>query len=121
MGLSTSINFRIQGHSLTLIEVEGAHTIQEVYESLDIHVGQSLSVIVSLQGAVKDYFIVASTRFTRTILTSTAILRYAGSQNGAKGPLPVGPTYELHWSMKQARTFRYYRLYIHTKITDLIF
>ncbi|XLT36249.1 hypothetical protein HN873_067541, partial [Arachis hypogaea] len=42
VGLTTSINFRIQGHSLKLIEVEGAHTLQDTYESLDIHVGQSV-------------------------------------------------------------------------------
>lgn len=82
--------------------------MQEVYESLDIHVGQSLSVMVTLNGSVKDYFIVASTRFTKTILTSTAILRYAGSSTPASGPLPIGPTYHIHWSMKQARTIRYY-------------
>ncbi|XLT05885.1 hypothetical protein HN51_044634 [Arachis hypogaea] len=42
VGLRTSINLRIQGHSLKLIEVEGAHTLQDTYESLDIHVGQSV-------------------------------------------------------------------------------
>ncbi|XLR28418.1 hypothetical protein HN51_041748 [Arachis hypogaea] len=42
VGLTTSINFRIQGHSLKLIEVEGAHTLQDTYESLDNHMGQSV-------------------------------------------------------------------------------
>ncbi|KAK8685850.1 hypothetical protein V6N13_124883 [Hibiscus sabdariffa] len=53
---------------------------------------------------VKDYFIVASTRFTKPILTTTGILRYIGSNTPASLPLPVGPTYHIHWSMKQART-----------------
>ncbi|KAK8694765.1 hypothetical protein V6N13_072310 [Hibiscus sabdariffa] len=53
---------------------------------------------------VKDYFIVASTRFTKPILTTTGILRYIGSNTPASLPLPVGPTYHVHWSMKQART-----------------
>lgn len=106
MGIATSINFRIQGHTMTLVEVEGAHTLQEVYESLDVHPGQSVAVLVTLQGSVKDYFIVASTRFTKPILTTTGILRYAGSSIPAAGPLPIGPTYHIHWSMKQARTIR---------------
>lgn len=81
--------------------------MQEPYESLDIHVGQSVAVMITLDGTVKDYFIVASTRFTKTVLTATAILRYAGSSTPASGPLPIGPTYQVHWSMKQARTLRY--------------
>ncbi|CAN1814733.1 L-ascorbate oxidase homolog [Linum perenne] len=107
VGIATSINFRIQGHTMSLIEVEGAHTLQELYESLDIHCGQSVSVLVRLHAPVaKDYFIVASTRFTKPILTTTGILKYAGSNTPASLPLPVGPTYHLHWSMKQARTLR---------------
>ncbi|XP_028092790.1 L-ascorbate oxidase homolog [Camellia sinensis] len=108
VGLTTSINFRIQGHTLTLVEVEGAHTQQVVYyESLDIHVGQAVAVLVTLNGSPKDYFIVASSRFTKPILTATAILHYAGSNSPATEPLPIGPTYQLHWSMKQARTIRW--------------
>ncbi|KAJ1419100.1 Multicopper oxidase, type 1 [Sesbania bispinosa] len=45
VGLSTSINFRIQGHKLKLVEVEGSHTIQNLYDSLDVHVGQSVAVL----------------------------------------------------------------------------
>ncbi|KAJ1436516.1 Multicopper oxidase, type 1 [Sesbania bispinosa] len=107
VGISTSINFRIQGHSMKLIEVEGAHTLQETYESLDIHVGQSMTVLVTLNGSISDYYIVASSRFTDpVVLTTTATLRYSGSNSKASGPLPIGPTTEIDWSMKQARTIR---------------
>uniref|UniRef100_A0A1J3D373 L-ascorbate oxidase-like protein n=3 Tax=Noccaea caerulescens TaxID=107243 RepID=A0A1J3D373_NOCCA len=106
VGISTSINFRIQGHMMTLVEVEGSHILEEVYESLDVHVGQSLTVLVTLKAPVKNYFIVASTRFTKPILTTTAILRYQGSKIEPSRPLPIGPTYHIHWSMKQARTIR---------------
>ncbi|CAN6680210.1 unnamed protein product [Malus baccata var. baccata] len=106
VGIATSINFRIQSHTMTLVEVEGAHTLQEVYESLDIHPGQTVAVLVTPHGSVRDYFIVASTRFTKPILTTTGILRYAGSNTPALKPLPIGPTYHIHWSMKQARTIR---------------
>ncbi|OWM64720.1 hypothetical protein CDL15_Pgr005983 [Punica granatum] len=106
VGIDTSINFRIQGHTVTLIEVEGSHTQQEVYESLDIHVGQSVTVLVTLNREVKDYFIVASTRFTKPVLNATTVLCYEGSTAPPSLPLPVGPTCHVHWSMKQARTIR---------------
>lgn len=105
VGLKTSLNFRIQGHKMKLVEVEGSHTIQNIYDSLDIHVGQSMSVLVTLDQPAKDYFIVASTRFTKTILAASAVLHYSNSRTPVSGPLPDGPTYQVHWSMQQARTF----------------
>ncbi|GFS29981.1 SKU5 similar 16 [Actinidia rufa] len=79
VGLTTSINFGIHGHMLTLVEVEGSRSQQEVYESLDIH----------------------------PVLTATGILWYAGSNMQASLPLPIAPMHHLHWSMKQARTIRW--------------
>ncbi|XP_044470646.1 L-ascorbate oxidase homolog [Mangifera indica] len=104
--IETSINFRIQRHTMTLVEVEGSHTLQEVYDSIDVHVGQSVAVEITLNGPPKDYYIVASSRFTKPVLTTTAILHYDGSHTPASLPLPTAPTYQLHWSMKQARTIR---------------
>lgn len=92
---------------MKLIEVEGAHTLQEMYDSIDIHVGQSVSVLVTLHGHPKDFYIVASSRFTKPVLTATGILRYAGSNSPLSGPLPIGPTSQVHWSMRHARTIRY--------------
>ncbi|XXG63518.1 hypothetical protein AAC387_Pa05g1689 [Persea americana] len=107
VGLSTSFNFRIQGHQMKLVEVEGSHTIQNIYSSLDVHVGQSLAVLVTLDQPPKDYYIVASTRFTKNILTATAVLHYSNSRTPVSGPLPAGPTYQRHWSLQQARTIRW--------------
>ncbi|XP_061340811.1 L-ascorbate oxidase homolog isoform X2 [Gastrolobium bilobum] len=107
VGLSTSINFRIQGHTLKLVEVEGSHTVQNLYDSLDVHVGQSVAVLVTLNQPPKDYYVVASTRFTKTLLTTTAVLHYTNSQSQASGPLPVPPADNYDWSMKQARTYRW--------------
>ncbi|KAI3437400.1 uncharacterized protein J3R85_005381 [Psidium guajava] len=106
VGIATSINFRIQGHNLTLIEIEGSHTLQEEYESLDVHVGQSVTVLVKLNGSPKDYFVACSSRFTKPIFNATALLHYDGSNIPASLPLPIAPTYHIHWSMKQARTWR---------------
>ncbi|XP_062002151.1 L-ascorbate oxidase homolog [Rosa rugosa] len=107
VGLSTSLNFRIQGHKLKLVECEGSHTQQNIYDSLDVHVGQSFSVLVTLNQPPKDYYIVASTRFTRRVLTATAVLHYSNSHTSVSGPVPAGPSFQLHWSMQQARTFRW--------------
>ena len=107
VGLSTSFNFRIQGHNMKLVEVEGSHTIQNIYTSLDVHVGQSLAVLVTLDQTPRDYYIVASTRFTRNILTTTAVLHYSNSRTQVSGPLPTGPSYQVQWSLQQARTIRY--------------
>ncbi|XP_071730976.1 L-ascorbate oxidase homolog [Rutidosis leptorrhynchoides] len=107
VALQTSINFRIQGHTMTLVEIEGAHTLHESYESFDLHVGQSASFLVTLHAPQKDYYIVASSRFTKPVLTATGLLHYAGSTARASKPLPIAPTYQVHWSMKQARTIRW--------------
>lgn len=80
VGLKNSLNFRIQDNKMTLVEIEGTHTLQTTYSSLDVHVGQSYSVLITADQYPKDYYyIVVSTRFTRTVLTSTAILHYSNS------------------------------------------
>ncbi|KAG5145225.1 hypothetical protein JHK84_030768 [Glycine max] len=106
VGLQNTLNFRIQGHDMKLVEVEGTHTIQTTYSSLDVHVGQSYSVLITVDQAPKDYYIVVSTRFTNKILTSTAILHYSNSQQSVFGPIPSGPTTQIDWSIKQARSIR---------------
>ncbi|KAM7251952.1 hypothetical protein ACFE04_023835 [Oxalis oulophora] len=108
MGLSTSLNFRIQGHTMTLVECEGSHTQQNIYDSLDIHVGQSVSVLVTLNSPPKDYNIVVSTRFGQPTLNATAVLHYSNSQISASG-WPAGPpdVNQYGWSMQQARTYRW--------------
>lgn len=107
VGLTTSINFRIQGHSMKLVEVEGSHTLQNTYTSLDIHLGQSYSVLVTADQPAQDYYVVVSSLFTRRVLTTTAILHYSNSRKGVSGPIPGGPTNQIGWSLNQARSIRY--------------
>uniref|UniRef100_A0A7C9CBR2 Ferroxidase n=1 Tax=Opuntia streptacantha TaxID=393608 RepID=A0A7C9CBR2_OPUST len=106
VGLQNSLNIRFQDHKMKLVEVEGTHTMQESYSSLDVHLGQSLSVLVTADQDIQDYYIVVSTRFTSQILMTTAILRYQGSNRPVSGPPPGGPTTEIGWSLEQARTIR---------------
>ncbi|GLT70434.1 hypothetical protein SLA2020_425150, partial [Shorea laevis] len=114
VGVSTSLNFRIQNHNLLLAETEGSYTVQQNYTSLDIHVGQSYSFLLTTdQNASTDYYIVASARFVNESLwkrvTGVAILRYSNSKGKAKGPLPDPPNdeYDKTFSMNQARSIRW--------------
>lgn len=91
---------------MKLVEVEGSHTIQTTYTSLDIHLGQSMSVLVTADQAPEDYYIVISSRFTKKVLTSTAVLHYSNSWKKVSGPVPGGPTTEINWSLYQARSVR---------------
>ncbi|KAJ6841936.1 L-ascorbate oxidase-like protein [Iris pallida] len=106
VGLSTSFNFRIQNHKLKVVEVEGSHNLQNIYDSLDVHVGQSYAALVTLDQAPRDYYIVVSSRFTTRALTATAVLHYSNSRSSVSGPIPPPPAGDLQWSMQQARTFR---------------
>ncbi|KAF3595399.1 hypothetical protein DY000_02024126 [Brassica cretica] len=107
VGLSSTFNFRIQGHTMQVVEVEGSHVLQNVYESLDVHAGQSLSVLVTLNQPSKDYYIVASTRYTTSKLSVTGLLRYSNSGVPASGDMPPPPPEDLDWSLNQARSFRW--------------
>lgn len=106
VGLQNSLNFRIQGHQMKLVEVEGTHTVQTSYSSIDVHVGQSVSVLVTMDQPAQDYYVVASTRFTRKVLTTTATLHYSNSARPVSGPIPGGPTTQIDWSINQARSIR---------------
>ncbi|TXG55383.1 hypothetical protein EZV62_020639 [Acer yangbiense] len=106
VGISTSLNFRIQGHKMLLVEVEGTHTLQNTYNSLDIHLGQSYSVLVTADQPGQDYYIVVSTRFTSQVLSATSILHYSNSAGSVSGPPPGGPTTQIDWSLEQARSVR---------------
>ncbi|KAB2014208.1 hypothetical protein ES319_D09G209300v1 [Gossypium barbadense] len=114
VGISTSLNFRIQSHNLLLAESEGSYTVQQNYTSLDIHVGQSYSFLLTTdQNASSDYYIVASARFVNESqwkrVTGVAILRYSNSKGKASGPLPDPPQDEFDktFSMNQARSIRW--------------
>ncbi|XP_076933400.1 monocopper oxidase-like protein SKU5 [Bidens hawaiensis] len=114
VGVSTSLNFRIQNHNLLLAETEGSYTVQQNYTSLDIHVGQTYSFLITMdQNASSDYYIVASARFANESrwqrVTGVGILHYSNSKGKASGPLPEPPQdqYDNTFSMNQARSIRW--------------
>ncbi|XP_047966906.1 L-ascorbate oxidase homolog [Salvia hispanica] len=110
VGMRLSINFRFQGHMMKLVEMEGSHTVQSTYESMDIHVGQCMSVLVTANQIPKDYYLVASSRFSKQTLTSVAAIRYATGKGFASPDLPPPPPENnnaVPWSINQFRSFKW--------------
>ncbi|MFQ6622430.1 hypothetical protein Gotur_002054 [Gossypium turneri] len=105
-GIKTSLNVRFQGHTMKLVEMEGSHTVQNDYGSLDVHVGQCFSVLVTANQEPKDYFVVASTRFTQREVIATGVIRYNNGK-GAPSPKLPPPPVGWAWSLNQFRTFRW--------------
>lgn len=90
--------------------MEGSHTVQNVYDSLDIHVGQCMSVLVTANQTPKDYYFVASSRFFKKVLSSVAIISYTNGHGPASPQLPLPPpenTNGIAWSINQFRSFRW--------------
>ncbi|KAI3461923.1 hypothetical protein Pfo_018586 [Paulownia fortunei] len=109
-GLRLSVNFRFQGHAMKLVELEGSHTVQNIYDSLDLHAGQCLSVLVTADQAPKDYYLVVSSRFSKQVLSSVAIIRYTNGNGPASPELPPPPpenSMSIAWSINQFRSFRW--------------
>ncbi|XP_052186961.1 L-ascorbate oxidase homolog [Diospyros lotus] len=110
IGMRTSINVRFQGHAMKVVEIEGSHTVQNVYDSLDVHVGQCLSVLVTANQNPKDYYLVASSRFSKKELMTVGIVRYANGKGPVSLDLPSPPPKSaagIAWSLNQFRSFRW--------------
>ncbi|KAG6413553.1 hypothetical protein SASPL_126267 [Salvia splendens] len=84
---------------MKLVEVEGTHTVQTMLSSLDVHVGQSYSVLITADQPPQDYHIAVSTRFS----SPRPHLHYSTSRSPASGPLPPAPE-DVQWSLNQGRS-----------------
>ncbi|WOL15160.1 L-ascorbate oxidase [Canna indica] len=107
VGLTSSLNIRFQNHKMRLVEVEGSHTAQNSYDSLDIHLGQSYSVLITADQSPLDYYIVVSPRFLRNELSTTAILHYSTSGGQRIDPPPSAPKNQISFSLNQAKSIRW--------------
>ncbi|KAL5142309.1 Monocopper oxidase-like protein SKU5 [Glycine soja] len=89
VGTAWSFNFRIQNHQLVLVETEGSYVNQIELESLDVHVGQSYSVLVTANQNAVDYYIVASPKLSNATnnntLVGVVVLHYDNSTAPANG------------------------------------
>ncbi|CAH1438062.1 unnamed protein product [Lactuca virosa] len=112
VGTERSINFRIQNHPMLLVETEGSYTSQIILDSLDVHVGQSYSVLVTTNQPKADYYMVASPKMVNTPessqLVGVGVLHYDDSTTPVQGPLPRGPDpFDLNFSINQAKSIRW--------------
>ncbi|XP_017409374.2 monocopper oxidase-like protein SKU5 [Vigna angularis] len=112
VGTTWSFNFRIQDHLMVLVETEGSYVNQIDLESLDVHVGQSYSVLVTANQDAADYYIVASPKMSNATnnntLVGVAVLHYHNSTTQANGSLPWGPDpFDQQFSINQAKSIRW--------------
>ncbi|KAB2595931.1 monocopper oxidase-like protein SKU5 [Pyrus ussuriensis x Pyrus communis] len=112
VGNALSFNFRIQNHQMVLVETEGSYTDQIALDSLDVHVGQSYSVLVTANQNAADYYMVASPKLVNTSeftsLVGIGVLHYSNSVSQVSGPLPDGPDpFDLDFSVDQAKSIRW--------------
>ncbi|KAG8484892.1 hypothetical protein CXB51_021318 [Gossypium anomalum] len=84
---------------MKLVEMEGSHTMQNEYKSLDVHVGQCFAVLVKADQDPEDYYVVASTRFTRRQVTATGIILYKNGKGPDSPELPPPPV-GWAWSLR---------------------
>ncbi|KAI4382687.1 hypothetical protein MLD38_008622 [Melastoma candidum] len=112
VGSALSFNFRIQKHRMLLVETEGSYTDQIWLDSLDVHVGQSYSVLVTADQDEADYYMVATPKLisfsNSSGLVGKGILRYANSKANITGPLPSGPDpFDMKLSLDQAKSIKW--------------
>ncbi|EFJ33947.1 hypothetical protein SELMODRAFT_230488 [Selaginella moellendorffii] len=108
VGTAQSLNVRIQSHKLCVVETEGSYTAKTCVDSLDIHLGQSYSVLVTMDQSPADYYIVASTKFSSGSLNGVAILHYQNSNTAASGTIPAGPDpLDVNFSLNQALSIKW--------------
>lgn len=113
VGTRFSFNFRIQNHKLVLVETEGSYTNQISLDSLDVHIGQSYSVLVTADQEEADYYMVATPKLYTTNdsspLVAKGILHYTNSSTTVTGPMPAGPDpFDIEFSLNQAKSIRFY-------------
>ncbi|KAH6763519.1 SKU5 similar 7 [Perilla frutescens var. hirtella] len=103
-----SVNFRIENHTMLLVETEGSYPNQITLSSIDVHVGQSYSVLVTTDQDLVDYYIVATPKIelnNSNPIAAVGVLHYDNSTVIPNGPLPNGldPT-DIDFSINQARS-----------------
>ncbi|KAD2804780.1 hypothetical protein E3N88_38157 [Mikania micrantha] len=112
VGTTLSFNFRIQNHKMVVVETEGSYTNQTTLDSLDVHVGQSYSLLVTADQDDADYYIVATPKLLNTTgdspLVAKGVLHYTKSGSSVTGSIPIGPNpWDIEFSVNQARSIRW--------------
>lgn len=99
---------------MVVVETEGSYTNKITVESLDVHVGQSYSVLVTADQNATDYYMVASPKMLNArdddwSLKAVGVLHYENSTTAPNGSLPKGPDpFDMAFSVHQAKSIRCY-------------
>jgi len=86
---------------MLLVETEGSYVESQFYDSVDVHVGQSCSVLVTMDKEDRNYYVVASTYFASgRNLSGVGVLHYVASppqfMTGALPPPPSDPEFSIN-------------------------
>lgn len=97
---------------MVLVETEGSYTNQITLDSLDVHVGQSYSVLVTADQNEAAYYIMAAPKLLNNTafpgLVGVGLLCYSDSTTQITGPLPSGPDpFDVDFSVSQAKSIRW--------------
>lgn len=88
------VNFAIQGHMMTVVEVEGTIVVPYEVENLDIMPGQRYSVLVTADQEPGNYWATTSVRYRSEAPTGYINFRYSGASEGNltfDGDMPTHP------------------------------
>ncbi|OMO88839.1 Multicopper oxidase, type 1 [Corchorus capsularis] len=110
VGSTLSLNFQIENHTMLLVETEGSYTNQITLNSLDIHVGQSYSVLVTADQNEADFYMVARPKFVDTSIIGLGVLHYSSSTTRASRSRVVGhepDVFQPGFSIHQAISIRW--------------
>lgn len=96
---------------MVLVETEGSYTSQITLDSLDVHVGQSYSVLVTADQDDAEYLMIATPKLVNTTDSSSllgkGVLRYANAIGLPSGSLPSGPDpFDVDFSVDQAKSVK---------------
>ncbi|KAL3505405.1 hypothetical protein ACH5RR_035246 [Cinchona calisaya] len=110
VGLRTSLNFRIKNHPMLLVEAEGSYTLKQYYNDLDIHVGQSYSVLVTAMNQTTNttFQMLVAPRFFLEDLLGIGIINYSRLEGQLPNPsiFPGTRQYDYGYSLQQAQSIR---------------
>ena len=86
-GVSAMLNLAIQGHSMTVVEIDGVPCKPKLVETLDLHVGQRAGVLITTDQPEGVYWISAIVRGRSGIRMGGALLVYNGVTHNLEGQL----------------------------------
>ena len=77
-GILSMLNLVIQGHTLTVVEVDGIPCVPKTVSSLDLQAGQRASVLVKADQTPGVYWIDVATRGRTAVRYGSGLLQYNG-------------------------------------------